>query len=237
MNKAEEVEQRLSDSNLKDIQDFLLDKLKGKSKAVKRSEVFEAIGSSLKLSKSHYCESLSKNIKSNRLPGFKIVRGPHGGISLDNVNKLTQELSSEAASSPVESVEKADVDTKKSSSPQKRSNSPFTTLKSWQWIWIKDSRYAAFMTISSIELFLTKVMLAKADESGTVVFNGVKYHVDNTKLLHRFLSDFIGATPTTSQPMIETTDVTGAPVQLITSVHENPSPHSLKEWNESQTND
>ena len=68
-----QVEERLSDSNLKDIQDFLMSKL-AKKKAVKRLEVFEALGSNnSELSKAHFCESLSKNIMEIYATGVLIT--------------------------------------------------------------------------------------------------------------------------------------------------------------------
>ena len=256
-NMKNQVEERLSDSNLKDIQDFLMSKL-AKKKAVKRLEVFEALGSNnSELSKAHFCESLSKNIKSGRLPGLKIVRGPHGGISLDEISRLTQKLEEQAESSPEEEVEAepevepeqevhspvdnlldqevaAPVTKKKELPLSPPASTPFTNRSIWRWIWINDSRYSVFMGLENIEKFLVKVMQAKEDPEGSVVFHGKRYSVCDEKLLHRFLADFIGAGVTISEPLEETTDANGSPLQLVSDVNDSPSPEALKEWNEKQ---
>jgi len=112
-------------------------------------------------------------------------------------------------------------------------NRPLTTLYTSKWLWINDSRYSVQMTISVIERFITHVMRAKIDSEGPIVFNGKKYSGDE-QLLHRFLTEFVGARVDVSPPLLETADVNGVPLHFIDEINKSPSPQTLADWNKKQ---
>jgi hypothetical protein len=110
---------------------------------------------------------------------------------------------------------------------------PLTTISSFKWLWINDSRYYVQMATSVIERFIVNVMRAKIDSEGSIVFNGKKYFGDE-QLLHRFLTEFIGARADVSPPLLETADINGVPIHLIDEVNKSPTPQALAEWNKKQ---
>jgi hypothetical protein len=114
-------------------------------------------------------------------------------------------------------------------------NRPLTTLSSFRWLWINDSRYYIQMTIPTIERFLINVMKATIDLEGTIVFNGKKY-IGDEQLLHRFLTEFTGAKVDVSPPLLETTDINGVPIHFISEVNKSPTPQAMEEWNKKQLN-
>jgi hypothetical protein len=125
----------------------------------------------------------------------------------------------------------------KAKKPYLSSQAVKKTSGSYRWLWIRDSRYAVPMSTEPIKTFLLRVMRAKEDHNGSIVFDGKKYSGDE-QLLSRFLLDFVGAgMPNTSEPLLDTVDANGVPVNMIPDVHNDPSPETLANWNQTVTED
>ena len=203
-----DISSLFTSSDLQLINNYLNSNLKSK-KAVLRSKIFEAIveKTESKLDKETFCTALSQCIKSGTLNGFEIVRGKFGGVRLKEASTILP-----ATSTVLPATEDKREKPKLTAGPVLYR--PFTTLGSFRYLWIRDTRYTVTMSSQEIIRLLTKVFMAKEDSGGNIVFGGNKYNCCDDSVLHRYLC-YIGAPIETCEPILETTDENGIPLTLL----------------------
>jgi len=177
------IASKLSYEDLYQVQDYLIDM---SDSTITATDVWKDIGKILPtgLTKQQFLKSFTANVKMKRLAGFVIREDK---VLLDNIEVAKKNLTH--LKNPPKIID--DV--------QETFRKPLTTMNRTKKVWIKDSCYRVPMAAQDIHTLIERVFLGKKDASGDVILNKEHYQCD-TKLLHRYFTEFLGIGPTPEDP-------------------------------------
>lgn len=159
-----------------------------------------------KLNEQDFCQALSLNIKTKRLAGFKITRGKHGGVAIDD-----------SPNDNSDKDDKATADYLKNSteykSPLRQETVRAVSNSRSRHVWIDRRLFRVTTTFGELEKIILVVLRGKEEKDGRITFNGKQYNCSDVDVFERYINVMMGAVPEgESDPVLD--DGSGVPVEL-----------------------
>lgn len=217
----------LPKSDIQIIDETLRDTLIGDAKLY-RAAIYALVKNKLvsKLNEADFCQSLSLNINTGRLPGYKITVGQYGGVQINNNANSTANKDYDniiptgiKKRSPKEKPEIVGdippnlIDKPYVSPLQPEQNKAISGSSRSRHVWIDRKLYRVTTTFTELEKLAVVVLRGKQETGGRITFNGKQYNCCDTEVFERYITVMMNAVPNgESDPVLD--DGSGIPVEL-----------------------